>query len=254
MFSIAKSSTEAMSAPEGISGPEFLVVCNDPCVFRSVAGAVRKVNGRLNCAPAVNSARDYLTRRKVDGIVLDLDLERAMDLVLKIRSAVAAKPMVIFACAWREEQTQAALRAGVNFVLRQPLIPDKIANIFVLSTAMMTSEKRRYSRYPLMVPVDLEVNGKPSESTMSNLSEAGMAIWSLQAYPRGAKLSFTFELPFGERIEGNGEVTWVNSYGLVGVRFDILNDKAYSSLSNWIALRNARPGSGRQQLSTYSAI
>ena len=41
-----------------------------------------------------------------------------------------------------------ALRAGVNFVLGQPLIPDKIANIFALSTTMMTSEKRRYSRYP----------------------------------------------------------------------------------------------------------
>ncbi len=253
MSSIAKSPSEVTLAPETSAGPEFLVVCTDPSVFRAVATAVRKVNGRLNCAPAVSSAHDYLTRRKVDGVVLDLRLEGAMELVLQIRAANAGKPMVIFACARHDAETQCALRAGVNFVLRQPLIPDKIANIFALSTAMMTSEKRRYSRYPLMVPVELEVNGKPAESTMSNLSEAGMAIWSLQTYPRGSALRFSFELPFGERIEGKAEVTWTNSDGLAGVRFNILNDKAYSSLSNWIALRNARRGAIRPAIPTFTA-
>ncbi len=253
MSSIAKSPSEVTPAPETSAGPEFLVVCTDPSVFRAVATAVRKVNGRLNCAPAVSPAHDYLTRRKVDGVVLDLRLEGAMELVLQIRAANAGKPMVIFACARHDAETQCALRAGVNFVLRQPLIPDKIANIFALSTAMMTSEKRRYSRYPLMVPVELEVNGKPAESTMSNLSEAGMAIWSLQTYPRGSTLRFSFELPFGERIEGKAEVTWTNSDGLAGVRFNILNDKAYSSLSNWIALRNARRGAIRPAIPTFTA-
>lgn len=254
MLPIAKNSAEINSSPAGSSGPEFLVVCEDPGVFRAVAAAVRRVNGRLNCAPCVSSARTYLARRKIDGIVLDLELEGAMELVQQIRAINPGKPMVIFACAWRDEQTQCALNSGANFVLRQPLIPDKIANIFTLSAAMMTSEKRRYSRYPLMVPVDLEVNGKPAESTMSNLSEAGMAIWSVQTYPRGAKLNFSFELPFGERIEGNGEVTWVSADGLAGVRFNILSDKAYSSLSNWIALRNTKPASRRPLISTYSPV
>ena len=253
MISVSKRSLEVTSPAQASHGPEFLVVCNDPCVFRAVAGAVRKVNGRLNCAPAVTAARDYLTRRKVDGIVIDLSLEGAMELVQRVRTFTTGKPMVIFAYAWNDEQTQCALRAGVNFVLRQPLIPDKIANIFALSTTMMTSEKRRYSRYPLMVPVNLEVNGARAESTMSNLSEAGMAIWSIQNYPSGSMLRFSFELPFGERIEGKGEVTWTTPDGLSGVRFNILSDNAYSSLSNWIALRNAKPTPRRPLISTYSA-
>ncbi len=253
MFSTTKRAPETTSPAEGSHGPEFLVVCSDPFVFRAVACAIRRVNGRLNCAPAVTAARDYLTRRKVDGIVIDLSLEGAMELVQKVRAFTTGKPMVIFGYAWNDDQTQSALRAGVNFVLRQPLIPDKIANIFALSTTMMTSEKRRYSRYPLMVPVNLEVNGAHAESTMSNLSEAGMAIWSIQNYPMGSVLRFSFELPFGERIEGKGEVTWISPDGLAGVRFNILSDNAYSSLSNWIALRNAKPSSGRPLISTYSA-
>jgi ActR/RegA family two-component response regulator len=253
MIATTKSSSEPTSPQEASCGPEFLVVCADSNVFRAVAAAVRKVKGRLNCASAISSARDYLARRKVDGVVVDLRLDGAMEMVVQLRSANLGKSMVIFACSRHDAETQAALRAGANFVLGQPLIADKIANIFALSTTMMTSEKRRYSRHPLMVPVELEVNGLSAESTMSNLSEAGMAIWSLQTYPRGSALRFSFELPFGGRIQGKGEITWVNADGLSGVRFNILDDKAYSSLSNWIALRNAKPGPGRRVIPTYPA-
>jgi len=102
MISVSKRSPEVTSPAQASHGPEFLVVCNDPCVFRAVAGAVRKVNGRLNCAPAVTAARDYLTRRKVDGIVIDLSLEGAMELVQRVRTFTTGKPMVIFAYAWND--------------------------------------------------------------------------------------------------------------------------------------------------------
>jgi CheY-like chemotaxis protein len=253
MITAAKVAFQSAPARETPAGPEFLVVCTEANVFRAVAAAIRKVNGRLNCAPTVSAAHDYLARRKVDGLVLDLRLDGAMELVQQIRGANLGKVMVIFVCARYDAETQCALRAGANFVLRQPLIPDKIANIFSLSTAMMTSDKRRYARYPLMVPVALEVDGKVAESTMSNLSEAGMAIWSVQSYAAGATLRFSFDLPFGERIQGKGEVAWTSADGLSGIRFNILDDTAYSSVSNWIALRNARPGTGRPRIPTYSA-
>jgi CheY-like chemotaxis protein len=253
MITAAKVACQAEPVRETPAGPEFLVVCTEGNVFRAVASAVRKVHGRLNCAPTVSAAHDYLSRRKVDGLVLDLRLRGAMELVQQIRGANLGKVMVIFACARYDAETQCALRAGANFVLRQPLIPDKIANIFSLSTAMMTSDKRRYARYPLMVPVELKVDGKLAESTMSNLSEAGMAIWSVQSYAAGARLQFSFDLPFGERIQGNGEVAWTSADGLLGIRFNILDDKAYSCVSNWIALRNAQPGTRRPLIPTFSA-
>ena len=146
MIATTKSSSEPVSPRDASSGPEFLVVCADSNVFRAVAMAVRKVKGRLNCASAVSSARDYLARRKVDGIVLDLRLDGAMEMVLQLRAANLGKSMVIFACSRHDAETQAALRAGANFVLGQPLIADKIANIFSLAATMMTSEKRRYPR------------------------------------------------------------------------------------------------------------
>lgn len=221
--------------------PEFLVVCRDRSVFRALAAAIRQLNGRLNCAPSTTSAGCYIARRKVDGIVIDMNIPGAMDLVRRARAARAGRGSVIFACMGSNIEAQPALRAGANFVIHQPLLPDRIAHMFSVAAGMMAAEKRRCCRYPLMVPVELSVNGRQLESTMSNLSEGGMAIWSLHYHPPGSKVTFSFELPFGACIEGSGEITWNNQDGLAGMKFNILPDQAYSRLAGWISGRESKP-------------
>lgn len=223
------------------SGLEFLVVGSDNSVFKAVAAAVRKVNGRLNCAPAVNAASDYLSRRKVDGIIIDMEIPGALDLLRHIRSGGSSRGSVIFACLGRGPESQGAIRAGANFALHRPLMADKVANIFNVATGMMAAEKRRYYRHPLMVPVALKANGKDLEGTMCNLSEGGMAIWSLNYHAKGSKLEFAFELPSAGKIKGSGEVTWNGADGLAGIRFNILPDAVYSALSTWVGRRYPKP-------------
>lgn len=223
------------------SGLEFLVVGSDNSVFKAVAAAVRKVNGRLNCAPAVNTANDYLSRRKVDGIVLDMETPGALELLRTIRSSGSNRGSVIFACMGRGPESQGAIRAGANFALHRPLMADKVANIFNVATGMMAAEKRRYYRHPVMVPVVLKANGKELEGTMCNISEGGMAIWSLNYHAKGSKLDFAFELPSAGKIKGSGEITWNGPDGLAGIRFNILPNEVYSQLSTWVGRRYPKP-------------
>ena len=231
-----------VSVKQGIRPlPEFLVVCGDRSVFKSLAGAIRQVNGRLNCAPSAHGAGCYLARRKVDGIVIDMKVPGALELIQRVRAASANKSSVIFACMGATTEAQFALRVGANFVMHRPLLPDKIARMFSVAAGMMSAEKRRYYRYPLMVPVELKVNGRVVESTMSNLSEGGMAIWSLHYHPPGSKVAFSFALPFGGQIQGSGEIAWTNQEGLAGLKFNILPDQAYTHLSAWISRRETRP-------------
>jgi len=221
--------------------PEFLVVCGDRPVFKSLAAAIRHVNGRLNCAPSASSAGCYLARRKVDGIVIDMNVPGALELIQRARAASANKASVIFACMGVTAEAHFALRAGANFVIHRPLLPDKIAHMFSVAAGMMAAEKRRYFRHPLMVPVEMKVNGRDLESTMSNLSEGGMAVWSLHYHPPGSKVMFSFALPFGGEIRGTGTITWTNQDGLAGVKFNILSDQAYTHLAAWITGREAKP-------------
>lgn len=219
---------------------EFLVVCNDSAVFKTVAAAIRLVNGRLNCAPCTAPARDYISRRKVDGIVIDMKLPGALDLITRVRRGSSNRFTVIFACMGPSPETQFAIRAGANFVMHRPLLPDKVANLFAVAAGMMVAEKRRYFRYPLMVPVELQMKEREVESTMCNLSEGGMALWSLYYHTPGSLLQFAFEVPFGGLIRGQGNVAWTNADGLAGIKFHILPDQAYTNLSSWIARRDLR--------------
>jgi CheY-like chemotaxis protein len=217
---------------------EFLVVCKDNPVFQTVAAAIRQVQGRLNCAPSAATARDYVAWRKVDGIVVDMSLPGALELIRRVRGATPNRFSAVFACIGSSPETQVAIDAGANFVLHRPLLPDKIARVLYAATDLMVAEKRRYLRHPLMVPVELRMKEREVESTMSNLSEGGMAIWSLYYHAPGAAIQFAFEIPFGGLVRGDGEVAWTNGDGLSGIRFGTLSDQARNHLSAWIARRH----------------
>lgn len=229
--------------PERRMNPEFLVVCSDAALFKTVSAAIRLVNGRMNCAPSVAPARNYITRRKVDGIVIDMGLPGALDLITQLRRGSSNRLTVVFACMGSSPENQFAIRAGANFVLHRPLLPEKVAHIFTVAAGMMVSEKRRYFRYPLMVPVEITMKERQVESTMANLSEGGMAIWSLYYHAPGAPVQFVFEIPFGGLIQGRGEVAWTNADGLAGIKFNIMSDYAYTQFSAWITGRNGSPKS-----------
>jgi ActR/RegA family two-component response regulator len=221
---------------------EFLVVCNDHQVVKAVAAAIHTVHGRLNCASSVTTARDFVGWRKVDGIVIDMNLPGALELIGRMRGGSPNRFSVVFACVASSVESQVAIRAGANFILHRPLLPDKIGHVFTVAADMMVAEKRRYSRYPLMVPVELKMKARRVESTMSNLSEGGMAIWSLYYHTPGSSIQFAFEIPFGGLIRGEGKVAWTNADGLAGIKFNVLTDEAWNHLSGWIARRELATG------------
>jgi CheY-like chemotaxis protein len=233
-----RDSSALALAPENQPNLEFMVVCNDASIFRPVAAAIQQVSGRLNCAPSTAGAWDYLSRRKVDGIVVDMGMPGALEMINRLRVASCNRSSVVFACMGSSTEMQFAIRAGANFVFHHPLLSEKIAHIFASAAPTMLAEKRRSFRYPLMVPVLLKMRDREVESTMSNLSEGGMAIWSLYYHTPGSEVQFTFELPFGGSIRGQGEVAWTNTEGLAGVKFHFLPDQASAHLNGWVTRRD----------------
>jgi hypothetical protein len=195
----------------------------------------------MACTPHLVTAQDYISRRKVDGIVIDMSLPGAAQLIHRVRGSARNRSSVVFACMGQKPETQFAIRAGANFVMHRPFASQRVAGILNAAATMMGTEKRRYVRYPLMVPVELNVKRRQIESTMSNLSEGGIAIWSLYYHAPGSVIEFAFEIPFGGLIRGKGKVAWTNADGLAGIKFHILPDRSSTHLSGWITRREATP-------------
>jgi DNA-binding response OmpR family regulator len=231
-----------LSVQSGRPSLEFLVVCTNSQVFTVLAAAIQRVGGRLNCAPTCAAAADYLARRKIDGILLDMAVPAAMEFLQGVRSGSSNKFSVVFACLENEREAAAALHAGANIVLQKPLDPVHVPQALTAALPLMSAEKRRFFRYPLIVPVSLTVAaGEAKQVTMSNLSEGGMAVWSVREHPLGAPVEFSFTLPFGGLIRGQGEIAWSDNSGTAGIRFHILPDSAYTHLSGWLSRRDPRP-------------
>ena len=221
---------------------EFLVVSGDKSLLQVVAAAVESVQGRLNCASTAETARDTIIGRRLDGIVVDMKLIGALETLGQVRASSVNRSAVVLACLGSGAETQLAVHAGANFVLRSPLGTEKVAHVFATAVPMMMAEKRQSFRYPLMVPVELKIRDRAVETTMSNLSEGGMAVWSLFYQAPGASVQFAFELPFGGLVRGHGNIAWSNGDGLAGIRFLALLDEAPVHLSAWLQRRDGNAG------------
>lgn len=218
-------------------GLDFVVLCDDYPALRTITKAVTASGGKLSVAPSSAAAMEYIARRKLDGIIIDLRVQGGLDLIKSVRNGKSNKYAVIFACVTSSGEVTLALSAGANFVVHHPFTLEKMGQLFQSAAPLMAAEKRRYFRYPLVAPVSLRIDNRDSRATMSNLSEGGMAIWCPELQQLGTTVGFSFELPFAGTIQGRGEVTWVNSEGLAGVKFHFLAEGAYQQLQGWLDRR-----------------
>jgi CheY-like chemotaxis protein len=195
----------------------------------------------LNCAPSAVSAKEYIARRRIDGIIIDMSVPGALDLVRTVRQGSSNKLSIVFACSQTATEAGSAIHEGANYVVRKPVTDEKMFQTLNTAAAMMAVEKRRYFRYPLMIPVELVLDGKDARATMSNLSEGGMAVLCMAQCTVGANIQFAFELPFGGPIRGKGSITWANNEGLVGIQFTSLPESASTYLTDWLSRRELKP-------------
>lgn len=227
----SKSASLKFGKERVATGPEFLVVCAELSAFKVLSAAIRGVKGRLNCAPTASCAHDYIVRRRVDGIVIDMNVPGAAELIRYIRTLDPYRTSIIFACMSAMPESARACVTGANFVIHPPLLSAKIVHTFGIAASIMGADKRRYYRCPLMVPITLQVGGRKLQSITKNVSEGGMTLWSLPYYLAGSKLEFILDSPFTGLFQGTGEIAWNKDRALAGVKFNILSDATYTRLS-----------------------
>jgi response regulator of citrate/malate metabolism len=216
---------------------EFLVVCSDVTVYRTITSAIQQINGMVDYTSNTTTARAYIVRRKIDGIFVDTNVEGVVELIQSVRHGSSNRFTVIFACASAADDAAKLLSAGVNFVLQKPLLVEGVVQVLNTAAQMMEAERRRYMRHQLMVPVLIKLHEREQKAVTSNISKGGMAVRCQDTYEPGSSIQFALELPVGE-INGRGEVAWAHTDGFMGVKFYLLGDQYKKSLSNWLDQRS----------------
>lgn len=220
-----------------LSELEFLLASNDYTTLTAVSGGIKKHGGRLALAPSADEAREYLSRRRVDGIFVDMELGGALGLIEGVRRGSSNAKAAIFACVADGRDSTLTLHAGANFLLRKPLTADAVALHVTTAKDIMLRERRRYFRHPVDLAVTVKDGATEQHAKIVNLSGGGMAIRGGKPIKQGVTIEFAFELTFGEQLRGKGLVAWTSSEGMAGILVQTLQGMGRGYLEGWLRSR-----------------
>lgn len=213
---------------------EFVLVSNDYSTVNAVSKGIEKYGGKFVLVPDAEAARDYLNRRKTDGVFVDLEVPGALGLIESTRKGTSNSKVVIFACGRSSKEYTSTLNAGANFLLRKPVSLDSVALHITIAKDLLARERRRYFRHPVSLPVLLKDSETQQRARMTNLSEGGMAVHTVKPLRHSATVEFSFELPIGVSISGKGRVAWTNAEGMAGIVVQAHDGKGKEYLESWL--------------------
>jgi DNA-binding response OmpR family regulator len=169
---------------------EFLLVSNDYATLTAVSGGVKKYDAKLALVPTAEAARDYLERKKIDGVFVDMQVSETLGLIEAIRRGSSNSKVAIFACVQSAGETTATLNAGANFVMRTPLTVEGVALHITIAKDIMLRERRRYFRHGVNLPVTLKDGEGEQRGRIINLSEGGMAVRAVRGLTQWTVIEF----------------------------------------------------------------
>ena len=190
------------------------------------------------------SAIELSARRHLDAFVIDCDgVERAMELLVQIRSSRSNKLSVVLAVVNGTTSVSSAVDAGANFVLGKPVEAKMLHRILDRAVPKMEREHRRYFRHKVDLPVELFCyTGEAVTGKIMNVSESGLALTHFGLAAVEGVVTVQFRLPGAElqTFQAKAEVVW-NNASTIGVRFLRIEPGCLSYFEAWLDSSEAAP-------------
>lgn len=213
---------------------QFLLVSNDYATLKTVRVAAAQLGARLACMATADAGCDYIGRRKLEGIFVDLEIPEWQQVLEALSLGKSNHFAVAFACATNRLVGKEARTRGAHIILQKPLSVDDVMSHVHSARDLMMRERRRYFRHQVYLSFNLIVNGTEQRALITNLSEGGMAVRVTHPVEFSSLVAFSFELNAGPSISGRGNVAWRDSEGMVGIQFQFLRNGGKDLLLNWI--------------------
>lgn len=212
----------------------ILLVSNDYATLKTVKAAAAQLGAGLACMATCEAGCDYLGRRKIDCILVDLEMSGWQQVLDALCIGTSNHFAVAFACAGNRLAGKEACSRGAHIVLQKPLTVADVVSHVQSARDLMIRERRRYFRHQVYLPLTLTVNGAEQHALITNLSEGGMAVRVTRALECSALVDFSFQLRAGPVVSGRGNIAWRDREGMVGIGFQFLRDAGKDLLLAWI--------------------
>ena len=222
---------------------EFLLVSGDSSARGIVQAALEEVGAEAECPSSLEAARELIISRKVDGVILDVDIKTALDLIARMRRSKNARAFA-FVCMNNDAEAAVALKGGATAFFTKPLRVKSIAAKISSFKSIILTERRRYQRFDVTLPVLITLGDIGYPGLVENISQGGIAVRLPCLLPSDSLVELSFDLDSGKTIEGCAQLRWASPDGLTGMEFRILPPKSKDDLMAWLRDQSSAPPLG----------
>lgn len=224
-------------------GLECLVLTADPALLTEMRTTLVARGISLQFRQDSASAIELVSRRHLDGLVVDCDdVPGAGAALSQLGNSAANKQTLILAVVNGSTKEREAIELGADFALNKPVQQTRLQNILELAIPKMEREHRRYFRHQVQLPVRFtDPMGQSFAASIQNISEGGLAIKLIDPVKLKGVVSVEFDLPSVEpqTLHGKAEIVWNDSF-VMGLRFLYIEKSAEATFRAWLNSLEAR--------------
>ncbi|OGD17673.1 MAG: hypothetical protein A2V76_03535 [Candidatus Aminicenantes bacterium RBG_16_63_14] len=239
-----------MEKPKAGSQPVILVVDDDLAYLEKLQRALRDIYAVYTTTSGVEAIHLIKALPEVNVLVVNEDLPRMKGTELLrflneiFKNSDAIIKILLTGCASNGTVIDLASYGRIDCCLAKPSDPAAIRRKISFLIAQRSREKRSSMRITLDGSKDIRIETGPlGEAKLVNLSENGMFLKTLSAFPEGSAVPLNISLPDGRQYTVNGRIVRQdNDLGGVGIEFQSLDDSSRLSLlqfmSDYVAIRD----------------
>ena len=183
-------------------------------------------------------ARAKLSRSKVDAMIVDCDLDGAVDFLRELQSGLINESVPVVVLRGSRAHNSGKIQPP-SFEFQKPISVEQAVHTLSAARNMILDGRLRYHRQPLDVPVALSCGSrKRIAANLLNLSQGGVGIRANKALAARGPVKVSFALPGTKlSIKFQGEVAWTDKQGHAGIRFLEMDCGMKRDLQLWLEQR-----------------
>jgi PilZ domain len=180
-------------------------------------------------------ARAKLSRSKVDAMIIDCDLDGAVDFLRELQNGLINKSVPVVVLHGSRRLNSRNIQPP-SFEFQKPISVEQAVHTLSAARNMILDGRLRYHRQGLDVPVSLSSGSrKRVTGNLLNLSQGGVGIRTHRALVVTGPVKVSFALPGTKlSIKIQGEVAWTDKQGNAGIRFLEMDRGMKRDLQLWL--------------------
>jgi len=214
-----------------------LLLCSDEKIVRILRRTLGDLEISVEHCTSSEVALRHLTRERFEAIIVDCAGPGAAAVLRSARTAPCNKRAVAVAILDPGFGLRSAFELGAHFILYKPISVERAKSSFRAARALMKKERRRNTRIPVQIPVEmssLESGARFKVNTL-DLGEGGLALSLPRRSKPGGRWQLKFTLPgSAAALEVPAEFAWEGIGTQVGLRFHDKSPEVTSELREWL--------------------